>query len=267
MGENNKPLEVSKNIALQEDSPWLGSPLDMEDYFKILKECIETVQNSTNVRAIVLEAWLILDYFVRMILSNLLELDKFNNEDEDFDVRNELLPNLNKCLELLEKILNIQRSLKENPEINTIKLPIKFLFFLREKHLDFFKKLVDITEKYYQQYYPDLSQQKKQEKEREALLSYSPHSLNILSKQRFCVNKQGIEGLRNLDDKWFKLAKRLNKARNKAAHSHNASDISLAFGFSGENFIEHVRKECFELINKLVGIVKIDKPHSENNKG
>ena len=57
-----------------------------------------------------------------------------------------------------------------------------------------------------------------------------------------------------LDKAWFRNARRLNKARNEAAHSTSHEKILEAFGVHGENAIERAKAKCQELIATLLGI-------------
>jgi hypothetical protein len=251
MEESKEIINVADNTALLANAPWFGSTADLREYIKIVSACFASVNSSNNVREIVLETWLILDYFVRMILAKLWRLDDFKNDEHDFDLQAELLPGLEGCLRLLERILVIQRSLDEDPRANMIELPAEFLFFLNDNHPDFVKRLSELQEEYYQKHYPDLSEQKGQE-----AAMYSSEPLVFSETRRYCVNKKWVEALSSLDDAWFKSARRLNKARNKAAHSHDPDQILRAFGCAGAKSAELTKQECLQLINKLVGIVK-----------
>jgi len=262
MEQNEELIGLSDTISMRENAPWFGSFLNIDEYTKVVIECFNSIEKSSNVREIVLETWLILDYFVRMVLSNLWELDEFNNEEKDFDLKNELLPSFENCLRLLERILTIQRSLNENPISHLIKVSFGFWLFIKKEHPDFHKKFLEVEEDYYQKYYPQLSRKSQQE----TWLYSSSKPLNVLSsKQRYCVNKGWVNGLSNLDEEWFKLARKLNKARNKSAHSHDPSSIAKAFGYSGANETEHIKQECLGLIDKLIGIVKMPKDQMEGN--
>jgi hypothetical protein len=145
----------------------------------------------------------------------------------------------------------MQRSLDEDPMSNEIKLPGRFLFFLEDNHPDFLKRLSDLEEEYYQKYYPQLFEQKRQE-----AIMYSSKPVDFSETRRYCVNKKWVEALNTLDDAWSKSARRLNKARNRAAHSHDPDEIPRAFGFAGANAAELVKEECLQLMDKLVGVVK-----------
>lgn len=53
---------------------------------------------------------------------------------------------------------------------------------------------------------------------------------------------------------WFSKADRLNKVRNKAAHSYNPIDIYEKLGFNGKNAFEQSKNECLKTIKVVLGV-------------
>lgn len=256
---NDEYWEISESMLLRVDAPFYGSILDIEEYTKIAKHCINAVENSTSTRQIVLETWLLVDYALRELLSNLWGLKKFNSEDGDFDLRYELLPNFERNARLLEKILSIQRPLQEDPDIHRVRMNIGFTFFYIKNYPDEAKRFSQIEQAYYQKYYPHLATSS--ERNIFSLTTTAP----ILPKpEYYCVNKAWVDTLCNLDEAWFRLARRLNKARNVAAHSYDTDKILSAFGYAGPNAADQIKRECMEMLVTLLGIVQ--KPVRENPK-
>ena len=244
-------VDISEYIAMRDNAPFYGSALDMEDYAKIAEECISAIENSTSVRQIVLETWLLVDYAIRELLSNLWGLKQFNSEDDGFDLRYELLPSFERCIRLLERVLSIQRSLEEDPDVHEVKMPVRFIYFYMKSYPHEFERFLQIEQDYYRKYYPELATSER------SVSSPSMASTTItMPRRRYCVKKAWVEGLHDLDEAWFRLARRLNKARNVAAHSYDTNKILLAFGYAGPNAADQTKRECKEMIGKLLGIIQ-----------
>jgi hypothetical protein len=250
-------LDISESTVMRDNAPFYGSVLDMEDYAKIAEECISAIEKSTSIRQVVLETWLLVDFAIRELLSNLWGLKQFNSEDEDFDLRYELLPSFERCTRLLERVLSIQRSLEEDPDIHRVRMPVRFIYFYKKSYPDEFERFLQIEQGYYREYYPQLATSER------SASSLTTTSITVTPpRRRYCVNKAWVEALHDLDKAWFRLARRLNKARNVAAHSYDANKILSAFGYAGPNAAEQPKRECKEMLGKLLGIVQ--KPAREN---
>lgn len=211
--------------------------------------CVETVNESGSLREVVLETWLVLDYAVRDLVVSGYGLYKFCQED--FDLRYILLPkSFEGLLQLLEETISYQSGLSQEPSPSDdyppyIRSSFGFLKYLTENHGDIVETLEEVEAEYFAKLHPELADQIKQ-----GLQFY------------YMPREGGIEGLpsgwlevvSNLGDDWFRLARRLNKARNKAAHSYDPSAIAKAFGIAGPQAIDSVRAECLRLLKNLLGI-------------
>lgn len=250
--QDNEYLNISDSLTLQSDAPFYGTGLDLLAFSKLTEEFFKSVQGLNNPRYVVLETWLLVDFAIRTFLSNLFDLTRFNSEEEEFDLRYKLLPGFKRSIAILEKILKIQRSLPENPDDYSVKLPAKFGFFFMRKYKTEFMKYLDIEQEYYKKYYPKLAS-KDNEK-----INLSIPSKSGVSKipKRYCVNQQFIRNLQSIDENWFKIALRLNKARNIAAHSYDLQKILSAFGYKDKRAAEKTKKECLTMIEKLLGVVE-----------
>ncbi|MBI5715759.1 MAG: hypothetical protein HZC38_20360 [Chloroflexi bacterium] len=259
ISDDDEVLDISESITMQNNAPFYGNVFDWRDYTKILEECFNAIKDSTSTRQIVLETWLLVDYAIRELLSNLWRLKQFNSEDGDFDLRYELLPTFERCTKLLERVLSIQRSLEEypDPDIHSVKMPGRFLYFYEKSYPDEFERFLQIEQAYYRKYYPQLATS-----EHNASPLTATSTTFMPPGRRYCVNKEWVEALRDLDGDWFRLARRLNKARNVAAHSYDTNKILSAFGYAGPNAADQTKRECMEMLDKLLGVVQ--KPVRKN---
>ena len=255
--QDNEYLNISDSIAIKSDAPFYGSVIDFITFEKVTKEYFKSVKELNNPRHVILETWLLVDFVIRTLLSTLFNLTRFNSEEEEFDLPYKLLPYFDRNKNILEKVLEIQRSLPEEPVDNSIKLDMKFGIFFHKKYKNDFMKFLDIEQEYYKKYYPELVNDSTVNK---VSIGYS---MPIITKsdiikvpKRYCVNKSFVKSLNTIDDNWFKIASRLNKARNLAAHSYDSQKILSAFGYKGEKAAEKTKKECLTMIEKLLGIVK-----------
>ena len=231
--------------------PFWGRIEQLKKLSALASHCLETVTKSESPREMVLETWLVLDYAVRDLIVNGYGLYRFCQED--FDLRYELLPqSFRALLRFLKDTVSYQSSLTQEPSPSDhyppyIRSSYGFLKYLAENHGDIRKRLKEIEAEYFAKQYPELAEQVKQgwqsfyHNPREERIGRVPSGwLNVVS---------------NLDEDWFDHAEKLNKARNKAAHSHNLSAIAKIFGITGPRTVDLVRNECQKLLNKLLGIV------------
>jgi hypothetical protein len=248
--QDNEYLNISDSFLTQSDAPFYGSADDLITISKLTEEYFKSVQELNNPRHVILETWLLVDFTIRTFLSYLFDLTKFNSE-EKLDLSYELLPSFERSIAILKKVLKIQRSLPENPEDNSVKLPAKFGIFFMRKHKTEFKKFLDIEQEYYKKYFPELTSNNKEK------IKVSIQSKADTSKtpKRYCVDKYFVRNLQSIDENWFKIALRLNKARNISAHSYDSQKILSAFGYKGKKAVERTKKECLTIIEKLLGIV------------
>ncbi len=263
VGKDEERFDISESLTMREDAPFVGSALDIEEYAKIAEECMKAVKRAESIRQTVLETWLLADYAVREVLSNLWGLKKFSDEESDFDLRHKLLPGFARCIGLLQRILDIQRSLPEEPVSYRLRGPLGLMWFLKEKHRVLLDRLLQVEDEYLGVYHPELVAKKPNDP-----LVATTVAPRVISRKRYCANKAWVEALRSLDENWFKLARRLNKARNVAAHSHDPSKILSALGCSGANAAAQAKKECVQMIETLLGIArKSASPDCERSSG
>lgn len=241
-----------KNIKLAEDDlenmMFIGTSIEFKEFLKAADNCIETIKQSDNIRLIVLETWLFLDYSIRVLLVGAIDGNRINRDE--YDLKFYALPrNFRACVELLVRIKQVNDKLPLNPSTNAIKSPIKYLLFLKNEHPQFFAQSSEIEQLYYQKYYPEL---------------VAPTTLNHISIKpiTFDSKEQKYRNLstawlnmtKRIDDSWKKKALRLDNTRNYAAHSFDMMKIAENMGYKGGNTTKHVRNECLDLIEQLLGI-------------
>jgi len=235
-------VEISREAgqAPTSDDPterdlFFGSRDDMRHYQAQAQAYLKSVTDSVSVRLIVIETWLFIDYAVRGLLMNGLQLDRLDHED--LDLRYTLLPRgFRDCVSLLRKLWKVNRNLPAEPEKPFTGSRNKW------KYLDQFDPglgaRIEAAERSYYST-PDLG----------------PCVAITLRPGRYRSVPEGwLQVAGRIDGSWVNRASRLNNARNLAAHSHDETRIAAKLGFHGPDTLVHVRDECLRLTNDLAGI-------------
>ncbi len=243
--DKNK-MELS-GIELSEEMLFYGSYFKMKELIKLAGKCIEEVKGSNNARLIILETWLFIDFCIREILMSGLNLNRVNVDA--CDLRLHLLPkSFRECIKLIEKLKEIHSGLLQDPQEKGVRLPLHFLFFIQKQYPDFFNQLLDIEQKYYNKYVPEL-----------VTKNYNPLEVETtpVKVQYSQIPKEWIRAVGRIDQTWIKSVNRLSEARNYAAHSYDSKKILRRMGYSGINAVAHLKDECLKLLRNLIGISKI----------
>ena len=233
-------MEFSKDVL------FYGSPLRLKELVKLVEKCIGEVEGSNNVRLIVLETWLFIDFCIRELLMSGLGLNRVNIGA--CDLRYQLLPiSFLRCIGLIEKLKKTHSGLPQDPHEKGIRLPLCFLLFIKKHYPDFFNQLLDIEEEYYTKHVPELVAKK-----------YNPLEVEIIPApvQYSRIPKGWIKAVERIDKGWIKNANRLNDARNYAAHSYDSKKILQRMNCSGMSPVEHLKDECVKLLRTLIGVAK-----------
>lgn len=226
---HNPPLFCSlKEIALFGD--FLSSAIDI-----IVKT------NEENIRVIVIEAWLIIDYTIRHILGAAFNLQAFHTDK--FDPLYKILPSsFDTCLMRLELILNEQRALPIRPEKKFPHISSAFEEFIKVNYQDTCNKLKEIKGAFIEKLIIE------EDAEWKRLHGNSP--MLLVDETRYCSDPGWVQKLSDLDEKCFQSVRRLNKARNAAAHTYNTDKILKAFGFNGNASSKKLKAECLNILKK-----------------
>lgn len=233
-------------IEFSEDVLFYGSPLKLKELVKLAEKCIGEVEGSNNVRLIILETWLFIDFCIRELLMSGLDLNRVNIDA--CDLRSQLLPiSFRRCIELIEKLKKTHSGLPQDPHEKGIRIPLCLLSFIKKHYPDFYEQLRDIEEEYYTKHVPELVTKKYNQLEVETISAPVQYSR---------ISKGWIKAVERIDKDWIKSANRLNDARNYAAHSYDSKNILQRMGYSGTSAVAHLKDECVKLLRNLIGVAK-----------
>jgi hypothetical protein len=249
MEPEEKEKMVLEGIELSEDMLFYGSVIKLEELVSLASRCIEEIENTGNVRLIILETWLFIDFCTRELLMSGLGLNEVNLEN--YDLRVNLLPkSFIECIKIIKRIKEVHKVLPRDPMEKSIRLPIGFLLFMKKQYPDFFSQFLDIEQEYYKEYAPELV--KKDHIEQATVVAYKGFDRTEYSR----IPKAWLEAVNRIDEDWIKSVKKLNLARNYAAHSYNSEEVLKRMGYSGANAVNHLKAECLRLVKNLIGIAK-----------
>jgi len=249
--EEDERMELD-DIELSEDMLFYGSANKLKELTNLAGQCLIELETSDNVRIIVLETWLFIDFCLRELLMSGLNLNRLNIDA--FDLRFHLLPrSFRGCIELITRLKEAHASLPRDPQEKAVIMPICFLFFLKGQHPDFFDQLHDIEQEYYCKYAPALI---KKDPLEEVLTLTTIAAIDDESTQYGRISQGWLEAVGRIDQAWVKRVNRLNEARNLAAHSYDSARILQRTGYSGADAVTHLKEECSALLRDLIGITK-----------
>lgn len=213
---------------------------EIPDFNDMLFHCFTNIKNTTEIRVIILETWMVLEYYIRSGLSYAFNLSQY--QTDDLDPKYELLPNsFSVCLDKLKLLIDTQRKLPPAPpEKDDIKAPFGLLHYMKIEYPDFYEKLGSIIEEYNKIKHPECFPE----------IDYS--LIAVTSSYYGPFQKRKIVSVfENITDSWYRKALKLNKARNIAAHSYNSEKIYTSLGINGSNKFENTRKYCPNFLNEL----------------
>jgi len=244
---------VEEHSDVTVSGPFWGREEQLKKLADLVRRCVETVTGSQSQREMVLETWLLLDYAVRDLVLSGYGLHRFSHED--FDLRYTLLPkSFEDLLRLLEKTISFQSGLSNKPSPPHdyppyIHSTYGFLKYLSDNHADIAELLNQIEAEYFAVRHPELAEQ----------IEEGMQFSRMATPDRFEALPSGwLEVARSLGNDWFSLARRLNDARNRAAHSHDSPAIAKAFGIAGPHAVDLVRDECLRLLEELLGNITLN---------
>lgn len=239
------PLEL---VDFEDDALFYGSVPTLEELASVTDAAVDTIRESDSPRLVVIETWLVLDYAVREFLVSGLDLNRLNVSS--FDLRYRLLPrSLGGILNTLEGFISAHRQLPRPPEDNSLTMSMRFLIFLKKEHPADFDRLLELERAYYRRYFPELAKQ-------DDIASATARLLRDDETEYTRLSEPWLEVAERLDNEWFRNARRLNEARNFAAHVHDHTKILQVFGYAGPSAFDRLKEECERLLRALVGVAK-----------
>lgn len=240
-----------KGVNFSAAALFYGSAPMLEDLARLASDSIEAIRNSDNPRLVVLESWLLLDYALREFLMAGLSLHRYSTTA--FDLRYELLPRgFTACVELVEGLRKAYNPRPPDPGTGGVSSSAHFWLFLSREHPQFFARLGELEEEYFQEHHA--GQSRESHLLARAMRPPTGHD-------EYCeLPEAWVRVAEKLDSDWFAGARRLNNARNLAAHSHDRDAILRAFGLTGPNALDQLKKQCKQLILNLVGVEKLATP-------
>jgi hypothetical protein len=234
-----------------------GAVREMEPFFKNADRTIQTILTVESTRLIVLEAWLFCDFSIRTIV--LAAIDQKHVNLPEYDLRYQCLPSgFEGCIQLLLKIRRTNAALSRDPEERRVKIDGEFFNFLFQEHRDFVDRFMELERAFYKSKYPQLAEQVTLTNPvyvgfgESSIFDRGPKTKHAR------VPSEWLEATESVDQDWLKRARRLNRARNMAAHSHDGNAIAEALGITGPNTLQRVRDECVQIVTDLWGF-RVDK--------
>lgn len=226
-----KIFSVSNNIPITTG--------DIDDFNEILFNYFSNIGKTSEIRVVVLETWMLLEYYIRSALSYSFGMNKFKTDE--LDPKYQLLPSsFQVCLDKMKLIINTQRKLPLPPtrkQGNT--LPYDLWKYIKSKNPQICDEFEQIIEEYNREKYPELYDEKGDERLVIKLYFGAYQNVHIMTM------------FSNITNLWFDKAIKLNKTRNIAAHVFDSEAIYKELGFAGVNRFEMSRKFCIDLINEL----------------
>ena len=246
-----------KTIRLLRDPPFMGGVNKWIEFLTFADKSFECIVSSENPREIVLESWLLVDYCVRNLILSAFDLSSV--DISCFDARYDLLPQSHhSCLEILRKLINSYvvtvsdqlEIVRTDEEYSPVHFNVQFFMYLSQHEEDLLNRLEELRKDFTSSNYPN---------------QIIAPSMVPRTNSEFRLNSSWIAFTTNLRDDWFRKAKKLNGARNKAAHTHDHQPILEKLGITGPNSTDLTKKECLSLIEDLIGISLRDESGEKNN--
>ena len=237
-----------------DDTLFYGTIETLKRLEQVAQSAVDTIHQSDSARLVLIEAWILLDYAVREFLISGLGVEKLSTDACDF--RYELLPrSFRGCLSILARLTKAQSDLPPRPEVVDHRVGISggFWLFLKNERPDDFERLGVLEQEYYNKHHPELAGQNVivlDPESEHALFGEPPPKVSH-------INRDWLEIAARLDANWYKNARRLNDARNKAAHSYDEAEVLGSMGCMGPDALQQLKDECADLIQMLVGVKKV----------
>ena len=232
--------------------PFFGTFEDFEELERVITESLKLIKNSTNVRTMVLETWISLDFILRGFVLGAFGLGTFITED--FDPRYNLLPQrFGSLIQIVRDLTKWQTVLHDRdkdkaPDLSEITFTGSSSFWRRlmEKYPDVWPKINEVETEILLGKFPERASEIKKR------YSAAPKP-DLMVRGTGRVPKNWLMIAQKLDEEWCNKATQLNKVRNMAAHSYKPERILKTLGLHGRNSLELVREYCLGLFTDLLG--------------
>lgn len=243
-------------LRVEDDALWHAPASMIFEFFENADASLRVIEESTDVRLVVLETWLLLDYGLRLFLLGGLSLHQVNHPK--YDLKQNLLPwSFEPLLRLIERIRDVNQALPVAPR-DRVEFPIDFLLWLRKKHRDFIDRFSELETQFLRTHDPEALPPLEREPPDYMTVEWPPPDTRR-------VDGLWLDRATRIDDSWASRARQLNKARNLAAHSHDRAAIAAALGFSGSNSTALTREHCITLVRELLGIMRSPEDVTDND--
>ena len=215
---------------------------EIDEFVLVMHKCFETIKKSSEIRNVILETWILVEYVIRLYLCNIYSVERFKTDE--LDPKYELLSSSYEvCLQKLELLLKSQRKLPDPPAPIEGFHPSRGILRYLQNHPEIKELIIEIENECNKSY----------DKYRQSeLLSVKPLYFGPYKDIKLMAL------LKNIDDEWFKRARKLNKIRNFAAHSFDENKIYGELGLNGKNRLTSAREYCLEIIRILCGYEQLD---------
>lgn len=234
--------------------PFYGTPKQLKELGEVVCKCIDNCKASSNIREIVLETWITIDFAIRQLLLSGFNLTRFS--DQELDIGYLIFPNsFKELVNILKKIRKYCTENRSEPirekvdKSGGFTTSIAFWKFVKEKDPELSQRIVQITNEYNRKMSPGLSENERAYYIQESQLPFDATNQPIKE-----FSRDWKEVICKLDDNWFDMIDRLNEARNIAAHNYDAKQIARRFGKTEPDLVDKVRSECFSLLEDLFNV-------------
>lgn len=223
-----------------------------EIFENLIRETKTVIDNNDNPRIIVIQTWLIIDLTIKEILMTGLNLSDFIVDGLDLQ---SLLPwgNFDKRIKLIKTIRETQKSLKAKSVDSRIGWSFEFLKFMKEDNAEFYSKLMEYEQDYYEKFHPECA-------EKPGSIYMPNPDYDIITSKKInyrSVSDKWLEAVGKIDKDWEKTARMINRVRNEAAHSSDCNSIYEVFNLKGKDRLLGLKEECKKILDDLLDMSNI----------
>lgn len=261
--KKNEKIWWSEEFAFGENAPLFMSVSKTQVFVEAIERNIADLKKLNSARHVILETWLVLDYFVRCFIISGFDLEKYSTKEMNLEFS--LLPqSFRDCLDFLQEFIKNQEKLQYDVRRNAIDLHGLFARFVFKEHKDFYdKQFIPIVENYYEKYHPELVGTSKkigqEDKSHVTNINTSVSMSKIIENQEYRqANETWLKSaIVLLNNDFFKKAEKINSLRNTAVHNLDSNYIYQKLGILGKNEeakFAKLKKFCVDQLAELLDI-------------